>query len=1570
MSLEREAQIEAALGEYLRRVDAGESIDDREFVARHPAIARQLVSCIETAATVERMAGHKPTQVDSRDTSVSLETLPADPTELRRIAPAIGLPRTFGRFEIHRELGQGAMGTVYLALDTRLQRQVALKFPKFSEHADPSLLERFYREARSAATLRHPNICPVYDADCVDGTHFIAMAYIQGRPLSAFIDRQSPPNPRMTALAVRKIARAVYEAHQHGIVHRDLKPSNILVDDRNEPIVMDFGLARVAGQSLGAPSAAGGSLAALADLEQTQQGEIIGTPRYMSPEQARGAIAEVGPASDIFSLGAIFYEMLTGKPPFEGQSLTELLSQVISVEPPLPAALRPEIDPGLEAICLRMLAKRPQDRYASMREVADAITESLQNSPQDSSLAASKQESVKPGGGKRKSAPKQTATNRRTWRLIAAGFLAVIALAAIVIHLKTRDGMLVVKVDQPDADVKVLSEEGAVEIVRRSDGGVLRIAISPGEHRLSVEKDGFRVFADEFDIAAGGSTYIHAYLEPLPVAAVASPAKSTQTPALNPGGLPKLNISSVGRPWLIQGEFEIQVHERPTEMEVRFLKSRLIRSKTAGTERVVSKEIVVGITDWSERWKFVAESEPYLINRALSPGEECQLGEFQLIIPCQAIADYSHKCLTVKFINECEERTNPRSYCYAHSEFLGRFLHGKAAASDVASVTGKPAASPATDAPAQGDRTFDAKISSTGWQEVQGEFEVQVQVGAPNVVVDFRKSRLIRSTGGLPHKLTVKGINIGVRNSSPPPFQWLAQSVPFPVDKTLEPGEEHKLEAFQLAIPRAKIPDFTNKLLTVSIEAERDGKRSYAFADSELLETYLRDRNIVIKQDDKPTPSAAEVYEIAQWLLQTGADLDITALNGSQSRIFPSGKLPTSEFKLKSISWRTKGTLPQFGATELARLARCNDVEKISFRDQSIQSLDWLTVFPRLSSLSIWGGSISAPALQAIGRLSNLRTLEFTAYPRGIASSALGFLRHLPNLEQVVFNAVPVKNEGIAYLAAAKNLKSLTLWGAGITDEGLVHLHDLERLEVLGLGSNSISAAGLRRLGELPALNELYLQSTTIDDAGLQELVQLPWLQHLTELAVDGTQITSKGVESLVAAKFLRRLGLSGTQVGDSAIPVLSQMVNLDELNVKDTRLSPRGVAELRHALPGRKIDHNSFLPLQWRVRYFTWPDAGPKQPPADWRAVVATTAVAEAEQTELRHDWQWASPQAKVPADHFALEATTEFDAGEGGFYALEVASDDGVRVFIDDELVIDAWTWRNRTSDRIERKLSSGRHALKVAYFDIEGWASLSVDLMPTIPMPDLAIGAFDAERAKKLQTDWARHMGVPVEFANSIGMKFVLIPPTSKTKPFYLGANEVTQGEYMTILGENPSHFSKTGEAAALVADVDQSRLPVDRVSLNHALRYCRLLSDRPAENAAARIYRLPTNEEWSLACLAGAAGLFHTGSAISSTQANFDGNKPVGGAPRGPFLERTTPVGSYACNAFGLFDMHGNVSEYCHNPSAPAGVRSALRGGSWAHSGDRLSVAVSFSFPENNLNKLDGFRVALEIASDER
>lgn len=264
---------------------------------------------------------------------------------------------TVAGYDILGELGRGGMGVVYKARQRGLNRLVALKMVLAGAHASEHQLIRFRAEAEAVARLLHPNIVQIYEINEQDGLPFFSLEYVNGDPLDKKISGKAMP-PRESAELVETLARTMYFAHEHGVIHRDLKPGNVLLTADGIPKITDFGLAKQLEES---------------SSSQTRTGTVMGTPSYMSPEQARGEIRNVGPLADLYTLGAILYRLLTGRPPFVGATTMQTVSMVINDEPVPPSRFRPNVPHDLETICLKCLQKEPQKRYANCFELAEDL---------------------------------------------------------------------------------------------------------------------------------------------------------------------------------------------------------------------------------------------------------------------------------------------------------------------------------------------------------------------------------------------------------------------------------------------------------------------------------------------------------------------------------------------------------------------------------------------------------------------------------------------------------------------------------------------------------------------------------------------------------------------------------------------------------------------------------------------------------------------------------------------------------------------------------------------------------------------------------------------------------------------------------------------------------------------------------------------------------------------------------------------------------------------------------------------------------------------------------------------
>jgi serine/threonine-protein kinase len=313
-----------------------------QWLAEHPELAGQLADQVAAAEHLDRWIA-------------PLRVVPIDDPTVSYSSTAKPASLAFGDFEILGELGRGGMGIVYKARQKALDRVVALKTTLAGSFPSSRDIARLRFEAEAAAQLDHPNIVPIHGAGEYLGMPFFSMKFIGGGTLASDI-KALLQDQRAAAKLLAKVARAVHFAHQHGVLHRDLKPGNILIDETGEPMVADFGLAKAidAGNSA---SASGG---------------VVGTAPYMSPEQARGGRG-LTISADLYTLGAIHYELLTGRPPFRAETTYETIRQVIEQSPTEPGRLNPNSPADLEAICLKCLEKKPENRYASAAELADDL---------------------------------------------------------------------------------------------------------------------------------------------------------------------------------------------------------------------------------------------------------------------------------------------------------------------------------------------------------------------------------------------------------------------------------------------------------------------------------------------------------------------------------------------------------------------------------------------------------------------------------------------------------------------------------------------------------------------------------------------------------------------------------------------------------------------------------------------------------------------------------------------------------------------------------------------------------------------------------------------------------------------------------------------------------------------------------------------------------------------------------------------------------------------------------------------------------------------------------------------
>jgi hypothetical protein len=350
-----------AVTAYLKAAEAGQAPSSHEWLARHPDLGDDLSEFFAAREQIESLAAPLRAAVSAQDTT-------AEPTPAT--APPLAVGRTVGDYELLEEIARGGMGVVYKARQVSLDRIVALKMILAGQFAGDAQVQRFHTEAESVGHLDHPNIVAIYEVGQHDGLHYFSMKLMEGGSLAQVVadrpwsvaDREGQ---QRAARLVASVARAVHHAHQRGILHRDLKPANVLLDAAGQPHVSDFGLAkRIEG-----------------DSNVTQTGAIVGTPSYMAPEQASGKKGAVTTLADVYSLGAILYELLARRPPFLGETPLETIRELIEREPVPPSQYNPRLDRDLEAICLKCLEKAPGRRYSSAHALADDLDHWLAGEP-------------------------------------------------------------------------------------------------------------------------------------------------------------------------------------------------------------------------------------------------------------------------------------------------------------------------------------------------------------------------------------------------------------------------------------------------------------------------------------------------------------------------------------------------------------------------------------------------------------------------------------------------------------------------------------------------------------------------------------------------------------------------------------------------------------------------------------------------------------------------------------------------------------------------------------------------------------------------------------------------------------------------------------------------------------------------------------------------------------------------------------------------------------------------------------------------------------------------------------
>jgi outer membrane protein assembly factor BamB/tRNA A-37 threonylcarbamoyl transferase component Bud32 len=462
---DREERLEAILHAYLEAQDKGITPDAKQIVAENPDLAEELAAFFADQEKLDHLARAAQSGIHRLNPAEAPTLAPAAP-----LAAGVGKTiRYFGDYELLEEIARGGMGVVYKARQVSLNRTVALKMILAGQLAGEQDVRRFQMEAQTAANLQHPNIVAIHEVGEHDGQYYFSMDYIEGQSLADRV-REHPLPPHDAVRYLSGIALAVQYAHANGTLHRDLKPSNVLIDRFDQPRVTDFGLAkRIDGEKA-----------------LTLSGAVVGTPSYMPPEQAGGKSELLGPASDVYSMGAVLYELVTGRPPFRAATAMDTLLQVLNEEPAAPRLLNPSINRDLETILLKCLGKEPARRYAT----AQALADDLRRWSAGEAIHARR-----PGVLERSA--RWARKHRQTIAIAAAAAAVAVGLVlggayAFQSWQQWRQGSLFIGTNGPVLTAELLTEEGEPASPHFTVPNEEPIRLPTGNYRLRVWGQGFQ----------------------------------------------------------------------------------------------------------------------------------------------------------------------------------------------------------------------------------------------------------------------------------------------------------------------------------------------------------------------------------------------------------------------------------------------------------------------------------------------------------------------------------------------------------------------------------------------------------------------------------------------------------------------------------------------------------------------------------------------------------------------------------------------------------------------------------------------------------------------------------------------------------------------------------------------------------------------------------------------------------------------------------------------------------------------------------------------------------------------
>jgi tRNA A-37 threonylcarbamoyl transferase component Bud32 len=962
---------------------------------------------------------------------------PAAPSKSSQ--PSVG---RLGRFELRERLGGGSFGDVYRAYDPQLDREVALKVARSHYLDDPEEHERFFREARAAAQFAHPHIVQVYEVGQEGRTAYIVAALIEGQTLGDLLASKRPA----TAEAVRivlELAGAVHYAHLKGVFHRDIKPGNVLCDKAGAVHLTDFGLARRSeGEAL-----------------QTQEGEVLGTPAYMSPEQARGDSRLVDARSDLYSLGVILYELLCGQRPFRG-SMYEVLKQVQEGEPEPPRTFAPHVSRDLEAICLKAMARSPDDRYPSVEHFAEDLRRWQRHEPVRA----------------RRIGPLVRVQKWVRRHPLATGLVAasIAAVAAFSTYWQTRPAWLDIRVSPAGATTAV---ELNGQPVKLDSEGRAMVSHPPGRYQLVVSAPEHQPHQREVVLARGKENAAIAAIELDPrfgYVALTSDPEGVSVEIMGADGKPVARgTTPFHSPRLPSGSYQARLeHDLYATQEVKFEVPVADRLATVPAVKLNPK---------------FAESERLDAMRAARQ---------RLKQP-------------IKPIRFNETPLSEAIEALSKQENLPIFLN----------VTALANAGIASNTPVNiqlQDISLDAalrlilsklKLTYLYDQNTQSQWTVTIttpsEARARLVTVVFAVRDLVGSSGD--YDTLIRGIETTIS-----PVSWDTVGGPgsIAVEKT-----SRALSISQTWAVLEQVDDYLNQLRQTKLAAQRN----------RVLNPQLDEAVVRVKQlGGRVTQDAFTPEEFVTSLHLGNTPVTDEDLAGfpplpKLETVDLSGTAVTSRgIAFLKSSAELKGALftgSKIDSSALGVLATSPHLTQLQLGGCPVSDLSALTGHPALMRLNLYGCPITDDSLRAIRSCPRLRFLVLS--DTKLSDAGVAELAGHPELYSLYLWKTPCTDKSAEHLLAMPKLYDVSL-PSGATDEFLKTLAPKKSLSQLLIHNTKVTSAGLAELRNFPALRFLAFSGNRFNDDAIPHLEAAA---KLTSVNIQGTKITPEGVKRLRAAR-------------------------------------------------------------------------------------------------------------------------------------------------------------------------------------------------------------------------------------------------------------------------------------------------------------------------------------------------------------------------------------------------------------------------------------------------------------------